>query len=259
MTWAFRRQIFYVFILILLLALGGYLIAYPSLNQAPSCMDNKQNGNETGIDCGGSCSTFCTSQADPISILWTRSFQVVLGRYNAVAYLENHNKNAVINKINYRFTFRDANHIYIGKRDGTTYIPPAGKFAIFEPAIDIGNSIPIYTEFAFTEPQNWIQVSQDKINQFQVLVSSINLLDETTAPKISALIKNNSLFAIPEINVVVILYDNLGNAISASRTYLSTLLGGESRSINFTWPEPFKGKVVVKEIIPMYDFWSQLK
>jgi len=54
---------------------------------------------------------------------------------------------------------------------------------------------------------------------------------------------------------VVILYDALGNAVSASRTYLPVLEGEESTDLNFTWREPILAPVVAKEIIPMFDIF----
>lgn len=220
-------------------------------------MDGKQNGTETGVDCGGQCARACISQVDEISVLWARSFRVVPGRYNAVAYLENHNKNAAVNKINYRFRFADANNVYIGKREGSTFIPPSGKIAVFEPGIDIGNSIPVYTTFEFTQMPQWIQVSQQKINQSQILISKILLEDEATSPKLSLAVKNNSFFAVKDLNIIAILYDGSHNAVSASRTFIENLKEEEEKDASFTWPEPFSRAVVIKEIIPMYNFWSK--
>ena len=260
MTWAFKRQIFYIVVLILFLSGLVFLIAYPVVNKAPSCFDNKQNGAEMGIDCGGSCALACLSQVDPVAILWARAFRVVPGRYNAVAYIENHNKNTAINKINYRFRFADSNNIYIGKREGSTYVPPSGRFAVFEPGINIGNSIPVYTTFEFTQAPEWVTVSEEKINQLKVFVSNINLVNENTSPALSAVIKNNSLFTIKGMDVIAILYDANHNAVSASRTYLETLAGERSKDVNFTWPEPFSDKIIEKEIISMYNIFSvQLK
>ena len=256
MTWGLKRQIFYIVILILFLAIFGFLIISPSLNKAPTCTDGKQNGTETGVDCGGSCVDACLAQVDQISILWARAFRVVPGRYNAVAYLVNHNKNTAIEKIKYRFRFADANNVYIGKREGSTFIPPGGNFAVFEPGIDIGNSIPVYATFEFTQIPDWLQVPQDKIDQLKILVSNIQLTNETTNPRLSATIKNNSLFTIPNVNIIVILYDGGESAISTSRTYLNQLAPLQTADINFTWPEQFSGTVVAKEIIPMYDIFS---
>jgi len=260
MTWAFKRQFFYIIIFVLFLLVFGFLIIYPRFNKMPTCTDNKQNGNETGVDCGGACAYACLAQVDAVSVLWARAFRVIPGRYNAVAYLENHNKNISVEKIAYRFRFADSNNVYIGKREGTTYIPPSGRFAIFEPGIDIGNSVPVYTTFEFTQTPQWVTISQEKLNQLKVLVSDIKLVGEATSPVLSATIKNNSFFTIGEMDVVAILYDSNHNAVSTSRTYLEKLIGGESRNITFTWPEPIAGSVIEKEIIPLYNIFSvQLK
>lgn len=255
MTWAFKRQIFYIGILILFFSIFGFLIIRPLFVKAPTCGDGKQNGNETGVDCGGTCLKACVSQVDKISVLWSRAFRVVPGRYNAVAYLENHNKNTAINKINYRFRFADENNVYVGKREGSTFIPPSGKFAIFEPAVDTGHSIPVYTTFEFTQTPDWVQVAQEKTGQLEVLVSNINLINEDSNPVLSATIKNNSFFFIPEVKIVAILYDANHNAVSVSHTFLDGLAGEEKRDITFTWPEPFSSKIVSKEIIPMYNIF----
>jgi len=255
MTWAMERQLFYILIFTLLFAVFGFFIGYPYFNRAPTCTDNKQNGTETGVDCGGSCIRACIAELDPVSVLWSRAFKVVPGRYNAVAYLENKNPNVVVNKIKYRFRFADKDNIYIAKREGQTYIPSAGKFAIFEPAIDVGNSVPVYTTFEFTEVPSWVQVPKEKIDQVKVFVSNIRLEDEMISPKLFATVRNFSLFSISEISVVAVLYDALGNAVSASRTYLDELRGEESAEVNFTWPEPFSAGVVAKEIIPIYNIF----
>ncbi|KKP88203.1 hypothetical protein A2456_01325 [Candidatus Nomurabacteria bacterium RIFOXYC2_FULL_36_19] len=255
-SWALKRQIFYIIVLILVISVFAFIIIFPNFNKAPSCTDGKQNGTETGIDCGGSCVKACLPQVDPVSIIWARAFRVVPGRYNAVAYLENHNINTAVNKINYKFRFADANNVYIGKREGSTFIPPTGKFVIFESAIDIGNSISVYTNFEFTQTPQWVTVLQEKINQLQILISNIVLVNEDTSPRLSATLKNNSFFSIPEMEVVVILYDENHNAVSVSSTYLESLAGEEVRQINFTWPEPFSAKIVSKEIIPLYNIFS---
>jgi hypothetical protein len=255
MTWALKRQFFYVFVLIVFFGIFGFLVIYPHINKAPSCSDGIQDGDETGIDCGGSCATACTSEVDEISILWTRSFEVVPGRYNAVAYLENHNKNAAIDKITYNFRFYDKNDIYIGEREGSTFIPASGKFAIFEPGVGLGNSIPVYTNFQFTEAPLWQTVPQDKLDQLKILISNIKLENEDTSPRLSATIQNDSFFSIPGMSVVALLYDDKGNALAASSTYIDTLEAQQSQDLNYTWPEPIQGNAVAEEIIPMYNIF----
>ncbi|MDQ3075816.1 MAG: hypothetical protein M3Q34_01680 [bacterium] len=256
MTWAFRRQLTYVAILFVFFLGFGIIVSYPHFNKAPTCNDGKKNGDEVGKDCGGSCLITCSFEVDKISTTWSRTFQVVPGRYNAVAYLENQNTNNAIYKIKYKFRFADKDNIYVGKREGETYIPPAGKFAIFEGAIDMGNSVPVYTTFEFTESPVWVKVPKENIDQLKLSVSDIVLENPNTAPHLSAKVSNESLFPIPDINIVAILYDELGNVVSASRTYLDSLGGEQEAPINFTWPQPFSAKVITREIIPMYNIFN---
>jgi hypothetical protein len=253
--WALKRQIIYLLIVIVFIAGFGYLTIYPYFNKAPTCTDGKQNGAETGVDCGGTCIRACVKEVDQISILWSRTFRVVPGRYNAVAYLENKNENTAVYKLKYRFRFADKDNVYIGKREGETYVPPKGRFAVFEPAIDLGNSIPVYTTFEFTEVPIWVSVSKEQINQLKVFVSDIKLENQNTEPKLSAVVKNNSFYRIPEVSFIVILYDALGNAVSASHTYLDVLQGEESSDLYFTWREPIESTIVSKEIIPIFNIF----
>ncbi len=256
MTWALKRQIIYLLILIGIVMFIGYLFARPYINQAPTCFDNKQNGVETGIDCGGSCAKACTLAVNPLNVVWARSFRVVPGRYNAVAYVQNQNKNSAIYKIHYKFHFADKDNLYIGAREGDTFVPAGGNFAIFEPAIDVGNSVPVFTTFSFTEAPVWYQVADANITELQLSFSNIDLSNEDTSPIIATTIKNNSFFKIPGVKIVAIVYDKNHNAINASSTYLDLIPGKSVIPISFTWPEAFSDKVVAKEIIPMFDIFS---
>lgn len=223
---------------------------------APTCIDGKQNGKELGIDCGGTCALVCPFQANDIKIVWTRVFKVVDGRYNAVAYLQNQNTNFASAKVHYKFRFSDKNNIYVGSREGDTYVPTGGNFVVFEPAIDTGSEVPVFTTFEFTEKPIWFNVPDNTIQEFKVVSSNISLANEMTSPILTATLKNISLFQIQNLKIVTILYDKSGNAINASSTLLNTINGGETLPIIFTWPEPITGGVVSKEIIPMFDIFS---
>ncbi|MBY0376845.1 hypothetical protein K2P96_02640 [Patescibacteria group bacterium] len=120
----------------------------------------------------------------------------------------------------------------------------------------MGNSNPVYTTFEFSEVPLWKQIDPKKVGQLKVAVSNIELENETTAPHLSAIVKNNSLFDVPEVKVIAILYDEFHNALSVSSTYIDDLSGGASQNINFTWPQPMTGKVVTEEIIPEYNIFQ---
>lgn len=255
MTWALKRQISYISgVLIFIFAVALYFL-WPYLNRPPTCFDRKQNGDEAGIDCGGSCPIACTNEVDKLSVFWARSFQVVPGRYNALAYIENQNQNQVIRRIKYRFRFADENNLYIGKRDGETFIPPAGKFAIFEGAIDLGNSKPVYTSFEFSEVPVWSNVDKSLIDQLKVVVSNI-VFENETIPRLTANIKNTSLFDIPDLQVVAILYDKFNNVLNVSSTNIAILGGEQENQVSFTWREQMSAEVASQEILPIFNIFN---
>ena len=99
MTWALRRQIFYVAVILAFFLVFGFLIVYPHLNKVSTCSDFKQNGDETGVDCGGLCQRACIFETDKIAVLWSRAFQVIPGRFNAVAYIEMDDKRAFLERL----------------------------------------------------------------------------------------------------------------------------------------------------------------
>src|SRR3989344_7202851 len=94
MSWAARRRF------IILLIIGAVVVAFlttvgiATFYDAPSCTDSKQNQDETGIDCGGSCSRICTAEAQPPTVLFTKAIQNGEGRVDVIAEIENKNADA---------------------------------------------------------------------------------------------------------------------------------------------------------------------
>src|SRR3989338_7543276 len=132
MTWALKRQLSYIGILILFFGIFAFLIIYPGSKETPTCFDGRQNGTETGVDCGGTCARACLFESGQVSVRLARAFEVIPGRYNAVAYLTNHNKNLSAGRVKYQFRFADKDNVYLGRREGYTYIPPGRDLVVFE-------------------------------------------------------------------------------------------------------------------------------
>jgi len=123
MSWASRRQFKYFSGVVLFMALIIFLILIPVIFRKPTCSDNRQNGAEMGVDCGGSCSLMCDEEILAPVVLWSRAFHVVGNNYNLVAYAENRNKDSGVIKANYEFRIYDANNKLLGRREGSTFIP----------------------------------------------------------------------------------------------------------------------------------------
>ena len=134
--WSARKRVFYFLIVFFIVALVVVLF-FVINRKAPSCFDNKQNQNETGVDCGGVCEAVCPNEVVNLTTIWVRPFRVSLGNYAAAALVQNSNLFGV-KQLRYRFKLYDSDNLLVNEREGVTYVNPDEQFVIFEPNISTG-------------------------------------------------------------------------------------------------------------------------
>jgi len=252
MSWASRRQGQYLFGLFLFLGLVAFVIVYPILTKPATCSDGKQNGTEEGVDCGGSCQRLCSAKTPEPQVLWSRAFPVANGNYNLVAFIENTNKAAAVSSISYEFRIYDTNNLLIGRRQGTTFIPPNQQFAIFEPRFEAGNSEIRKILFEFTSPFVWVK-KDPTLQTLPIRVDNIVYGTDPDSPSLSARMVNDSIHDLPPFDVITILYNTNNIAINASKTHREGLASNENTALLFTWPEPFGDVVAKQDILPVIN------
>jgi hypothetical protein len=255
MSWALRRQIFYIMIVVLTLALILFGMFYKVIFKPASCFDKKQNGGEFGIDCGGACALYCANQVSEPVVLWSRAFPVIGSNYNLLAYVENQNKRGAVRMADYEFKIYDTNNQLIGTRSGTTFIPPNQRFPIFESRFDAGASVPRSVTFSFKGNLVWV-VKDPVLATLPLRVDRIILGEDTESPNLSARISNESIYDLPEFDVITILYDSMHNAIAVSKTHKDGLPSNASSTLLFTWPNPFSDTPVKNDVITMINPFS---
>ncbi len=235
-SWSTNRQLIYggsVFLLIVLIV-GGIL--WKVVYRAPTCFDTRQNGDEKGVDCGGSCQLLCKSDALNPVVLWSRIFNVSGSVYTAVAYVENPNATSKNPKGEYEFKIYDDKNILIATRTGEISIPKNQKFAVFEPGINFVNNKPKYVEFTFTSFAPWVKDAEPTPT---ITMTHSALLATTSIPRIEGTISNTSLETIPSLELTAFVLDNKENVVAASRTFVENLVKRTSQQYIFTWPKPF--------------------
>ena len=237
-SWSAQRKVTYASIAVAAFLLIVLIPAIFFLYRKPTCSDGKKNGDETGIDCGGSCSVLCSFEAiDPI-VVWSRAFKVTPQVYSAVAYIENPNLNSQA-AVSYEFKLYDKDNVLIVSRANKAFIPKNKVFAIFEPNISTGGRTPARVSFAFTEKASW---SRNPAPTPELLVTRKILSGEDVKPRLDAFVENKSGAPQRNIETVAIVYDDKENAIGASRTLIDKLDVGETANAVFTWPAPFQPK-----------------
>lgn len=251
MSWGTKRRNTVLFIIFILVCIPIAAIGFVLFYEAPTCTDGKLNGDEVGIDCGGSCQLVCTTQAyDPVA-LWERYFRVDNGVYNVLSYVENPNPAVEITQARYVFKLYNEDNVLIAEREGNITLAPKSVMPIIETGISTALQVPTRVSFEFLD--EFVFEKKDPSDAIVVLKDEY-IENENTNPRIRAIIQNLSLQYLQDIEVIVIVYDVFDNVLSTSSTYVPRLGPEESSDIVFTWPNPFTEDVVRIELIPVYDF-----
>ncbi len=245
-SWSKNRKITYALIVIIavigLIGIPSFLLFY----KAPTCFDGKQNGSETGLDCGGKCTRLCQSSFLTPSVTWAKIENVVPGIYNAAAYIVNPNNEGEAKDVPYKMSLFDKEGMLITETFGTVTIPPHRNTLAFSGSIKVEKSIPAKVVFEFTSQPNWYKKA-DTLAELVVLSSDYEEGGQNSSLMVS--LKNNSLNILNNIGVYVILKDKDGNAIGFSKTILDSISPKSSIIAPFTWNTNRQGAVVSKEVL----------
>ncbi len=249
MSWATRKRATYGFgvFLFFVIIIGGP-IGYWYVTIPPTCTDGKQNQGETSPDRGGPCLLLDAAALAPAPVLWSRSFPVRDGSFNAVAYIQNENPAAGVKRVTYRFALYDTENVLVAEREGSTFIMPGGVTPVFESGIQTGNRVAVRTYFILTADPVWERM-QDRSRV--VVINDKEIFDTMTAPKLTATAFNSTVIDMTDVMFIATVFDQAGNAFASSQTMVPKLRGGEKQDITFTWPDPFKVTVGRIDIIPL--------
>lgn len=213
-----------------------------------TCFDNRQNQNEEGVDCGGICEKKCLGRIEDVRVVWTRFFEIENGFYDVAALVDNPNTLAGAKKIIYRFRIHDRNNILIAIREGRTFINPGERFIVFESRVRTLERIPATVSLE-VDSVVWEREDGPKPN-----ISSFGyVLIREPFGRLEAILRNNDIFEVNNLEIVVLLLDKSENAIAISRTIVESLARDSEKRIGFTWPfaipeEPASIKIFVRKI-----------
>jgi len=237
--WASRRKAIFLGALVLILTAFSFAVFWYFWYQTPSCSDGKKDGDETGIDCGGSCTKVCSSEAIAPVIKWDpRLFQVLSGTWSALVYVENANVDLDATYVPYTFTIYDADNNVLATRTSATILPKNKTVGIFEGSIEIAEGkTPKRAVFEINDGVIW-KKNEEIEKSISITYSPLSRLD--TEPRIETTVKNNLAKEIKNIELVAVVFDGSDNAVAASRTLIEDLKNNESTEVFFTWPRPFE-------------------
>jgi Mg-chelatase subunit ChlD len=231
-----------------LLTIGaiGLVVFYANFYVAPNCFDGISNGEERGADCGGGCVQICQADVIPPIVVWTESFLINEGQYNVVAYVENQNQSIGTPDLGYTFQLL-SNGKVIGERSGVTALPPNSIYPVFEGRVFTDSNQKVTdTRIVINSPASWLPSSVGR-DQFRTL--DINLTSADSRPRLNVQLENTTLDKATGVEVVATIFNDAGDPVTSSQTFVESIEARSTREIVFTWPNPI-AKTVRNCVIP---------
>lgn len=247
--WSTRRRLAYAGAVIMVFTLAFVYAFRGVLFPHPTCLDGKQNGFESGIDCGGECSLRCSQDVMPLSVAWTTFSQTSSTTYDLIAYVSNKNLDNAPRGIDYSFIVHDAEGREIGNIRGKTVVP-LGDF----PIIHQNATFP-------ADPKNVSAVISNNMKHYKVKEQpanpSIRISDPKyepgNIPRVYANVVNTTRQVFRNIPVRTVLYDADGNAFAGGETIILELGKEEVERVVFTWKRAFDSLPIKIRVIPIID------
>ncbi|MBI3046304.1 MAG: hypothetical protein HYY86_02070 [Candidatus Harrisonbacteria bacterium] len=205
-----------------LLILAGVLwgIYAITLRPAPSCFDNRQNGKETGVDCGGDCVSCEIKNLQPLSLSPAALFSADRN-FSASAALRNPNSTYGA-KFDYEVNFLDAGGKVLKNITNKGFIYAGEAKSIIEAGGRITTGIPARAEIklneesvAWEKPQDFFQPPH-KIGELSAVL-------ENEQAVISGNVANLNNYPLSRVIASGFLVDKLGVKIGASKTELQNV------------------------------------
>jgi hypothetical protein len=246
MDWGKRRSLIVITTLVgvavAFLAVLGFAIFY----KTPTCTDDKQNGGEAGIDCGGSCSTVCSAQAQAASVRFARTL-MQSGRVDLIAYVDNPNADAFAKDAHLSIDiYRQDGHVLT--RHVAVSLPAKGSTPVYVPSI-AGDAVQqVFVSFdegfpVWTKGTGW--------NGEAPRTATFSVENESSSPRITAVIANDTAYPRLQVPVVATVFAADGSVLAASQTVIPYIPAQGNAQAVFTWNEPFAQPYARIELVPL--------
>lgn len=238
MEWAQKRKIYYALVFAVVIISLITLSTYLAIHKAPTCFDQKQNGGELGIDCGGICARYCSIQVKPLHIVWVKAFSFAPGHYDVGAYIENQNINAGISQARYTVRIFNGNKGVVSERSGVTDIVPSAPLFVFEGNFSLDSDpSDVQIEFNDWDMERWTKA---RPSESVILTKNQSLKDVDTKPRLEVTLVNTDLVnSAEQIILGAIVYDSMKQPVAISRTFIDKIEKGSEYQTVFTWPNHF--------------------
>ena len=224
-----------VIIFVMVSIIGGLVYFIFSLFHKPNCFDGKQNGNEDGIDCGGSCEEECYTLPDLERVRVDSIVMVKDGdSYDVASKIVNPNLTHGSGDVSYKIDLMRGETV-VGTKRGETYILPNEEKYLVELGIPVSDT-PEKAVIELNEgtPEEYPGKSNPKLEVVK---------EDYRYNKIGGAffetnftLVNRSEFNLKQLDIVAVVKDEDDEIIALNKGFINSVKQGEARDHRFFWP-----------------------
>lgn len=239
------KRIIVLFVVFLLLGSGVFLYWQSKSRIAPTCFDNIQNQNETGVDCGGVCAS-CQGKPENLQMDPAIFIPAENNRFDIAFRLVNPNTNYGASRIDYNIKIISSDGLEISSRADSTFILPAGS-----DSSDASKKWVVEHGFKSESGANievtltniiWELTKENLVlPRLIILNRAYNLLDNSPEyAEAKGILKNDSPYNFDLIEIQVLLFGEDDKLVAVRKTEARTMRTGERREFRVSWRTPME-------------------
>ncbi len=225
-------------VLIVIIALF-FIINLPKAD----CFDGKQNGKETGIDCGGSCVVCAIKNAKNLEVV---SQPVALSVGNDFIAISTKIRNSNVGygvKFAYQINFLDSFGQIKNTITDKSYIYPASAKFLVVPKVEMKATDFSRIEVVFDQSSfEWFASDKTSKDLFGVYDVQAQFLEDAKSPgylKVTGKINNKMTNSFPLVDMVILVYSKTGELLNVVKTEINNLSGSATQQFEYTWMAHF--------------------
>lgn len=205
---------------------------------APTCFDNRKNGAETGIDCGGGCISCDIKNLSSIQASSDKIIKFDLSDgFGIVAEIYNPNSAWAVKSFDAQLNLKDSLGNIVNSYSYKNLFIYAGELKyIVEPYIKENKDKIVSGEVIISNPV-WVSIDEQK--KPDIVDQEVKTAKDSSI-YVSGKIVNREGSSFQNINVIAILFNKSGEIITASKTLIDSVDKFSSREFKVNFSKDFE-------------------
>ncbi|EKE16092.1 MAG: hypothetical protein ACD_11C00031G0004 [uncultured bacterium] len=257
-----KKRIIIISIYVIIFSLIIFSL-YKIIIPKPTCSDGKQNQNEKGIDCGGSCVPCNDIQI--VNDLEIKEKEFVYGgnnTYDILIKINNPNNNVGSSAFLYEAVLKNETGNVLIAKNGENFILPAETKYILISGLSVKEGeVPKTVDFNISNIK-WEKFSEYQKPRLEIYNKRYSEISDGTGVEAYGILKNQSQFDFNSIKIDVVLRDESNKLVALNSTQINTIRSGEERDFKLTWPYKMSSEIKNMEVeaqVNVYDEQSFTK